>query len=87
MGVRGNYTLEANAQTRNAVRSRNEKAFRENKKDRASMHPGRNTKRVSHCGLTVAKNCHDSENGCKWFGGHNLWASDAAVGFVHSKKA
>lgn len=51
------------------------------------MHPGRNTKRVSHCRLTVAKNCHDSENGCKRFGGHRMWASDAAVGFVHGAKA
>lgn len=37
--------------------------------------------------LTVAKNCHDSENGCKRFGGHRMWASDAAVGFVHGAKA
>ena len=51
------------------------------------MHPGRNTKRVSHCRLTVAKKCHDSENGCKRFGGHRMWASDAAVGFVHGAKA
>ena len=32
--------------------------------------------------LTVAKNCLDSENGCKRFGGHIPWASAVVTGDV-----
>lgn len=37
-------------------------------------------------GLTVAKNCLDSENGCKRFGGHILWASAVVTGDVCDKR-
>lgn len=81
MGERGNFTLEQ-PWRQDLTSQQDDKASEQNKyiialaSTHGALQPGKSL------GLTVAKNCLDSENGCKRFGGHILWASAVVTGDV-----
>lgn len=83
--VRGNFTLEQ-PWRQDVTSQQDDKASEQNKyiialaSTHGALQPGKSL------GLTVAKNCLDSENGCKRFGGHILWASAVVTGDVCDKR-